>query len=73
MLSCFLNVNQCISVGHLIIDSLAARFGVRMDFDRSSLCWEGSTELDIYGATKGKASRSQPPIRATFTFVKPSM
>ncbi|KAF8580453.1 peptidyl-tRNA hydrolase [Ramaria rubella] len=61
------------SVGHLIIDSLAARFGVRMDFDRSSLCWEGTKELDLnpYGTNKSKGSHLSPPMRAKFTFIKP--
>lgn len=65
-LTCFFT-----SVGHLIIDSLAARFGVRMDFDRAIFCWEGSKELDVSlsAPVRGNAS----PLRARFTFIKPSM
>ncbi|KAF8510564.1 peptidyl-tRNA hydrolase [Hysterangium stoloniferum] len=51
------------SVGHLIVDSLAARFGVRMELNEATKCWEGSKDVNM-------STQYSTPTSGNVVFVK---
>lgn len=67
-------------MGQVVLDSLAERFQVPLNYDRSVMGWIGNTEIEIppppqKGKGKGKQTADAEPAepeRVKFTFLKPS-